>query len=187
MENFYANSSEQLTATPTPVPKRLREGLQMLLRSIYPAHDQKALLEQTVAAFWPDGEQPKRRGRAPANTLWSERDSYVITYGNTFVDGVHKPLDLLYDFLDTRLKNIATGVHILPYFPYTSDDGFAITDYYAVDSGLGAWEDIGRIAGNFRLMSDLVINHCSSQSTFFNEYLLGHVPYDRFFFEASPE
>jgi sucrose phosphorylase len=187
MEIFYADAPETPATLPKPIPRRLRDGLQMLLQSIYPDSDQSALLNQAIAAFWPGNEQPKRRGRVPANTLWSERDSYVITYGNSFVNGEHKPLDLLFDFLDTRLKGVATGVHILPYFPYTSDDGFAITDYYAVDSGLGAWEDIGRIAENFRLMSDLVINHCSSQSTFFNEYLLGHAPYDRFFFEASPE
>jgi sucrose phosphorylase len=187
MEVFYADSLGKPAALPNPIPRRLRDGLQMLLQSIYPDHDQSALLDQTVAAFWPGDEQPKRRGRAPANTLWSEKDSYIITYGNTFINGEHKPLDLLFDFLESRLKTTATGVHILPYFPYTSDDGFAITDYYAVDSGLGAWEDIGRIAGDFRLMSDLVINHCSSQSTFFNEYLLGHEPYDKFFFEASPD
>ncbi|WP_245307851.1 sugar phosphorylase [Hoeflea sp. IMCC20628] len=159
----------------------------MLLLSIYPEHDQAALLDQTLSAFWPDGEQPKRRGRVPGNALWNEKDSYVITYGNSFVNGEHKPLDLLFDFLDGHLKDITTGVHILPFFPYTSDDGFAITDYYAVDSGLGAWEDIGRIAGKFRLMSDLVINHCSSLSGYFSEYLLGHPPYDKFFFEASPD
>ena len=187
MEVFYADAPDTPTTLPKPIPKRLRDGLQMLLQSIYPDADQSMLLDQTVAAFWPDEEQPKRRGRAPANTLWNQQDSYIITYGNTFTNGEHKPLDLLYDFLHTRLKDIATGVHILPYFPYTSDDGFAITDYYAVDSSLGAWEDIGRIAQDFRLMSDLVINHCSSQSTFFNEYRLGHEPYDKFFFEASPD
>ena len=174
MEIFYADAPEKPVTPAKPIPRRLREGLQMLLGSVYPDSDQSALLEQTVAAFWPGDEQPKRRGRAPANTLWSQSDSYVITYGNSLVNGEHKPLDLLFDFLESRLKGIATGVHILPYFPYTSDDGFAITDYYAVDSGLGAWEDIGRIAENFRLMSDLVINHCSRQSTVFNEYLLGH-------------
>ncbi|WP_245304093.1 sugar phosphorylase [Hoeflea olei] len=159
----------------------------MLLQSVYPDHDSETLLEQTITAFWPGEEQPRRRGRAPGNTLWNERDSYVITYGNSFTNGEHKPLDLLSDFLETRLKGVVTGVHILPYFPYTSDDGFAVTDYYAVDSGLGAWEDIGRIAENFRLMSDLVINHCSSQSGFFTNYLLGHPPHDRFFFEAAPD
>ncbi|MCY0096722.1 sugar phosphorylase [Hoeflea ulvae] len=187
MANFYAIPQVTMAADPKRFPRRLREGLQMLLSSIYPGHDQQALLDQTLNAFWPEGEQPKRRGRVPGNSLWNEKDSYVITYGNSFVNGEHKPLDLLFDFLDNRLKGVTTGVHILPFFPYTSDDGFAITDYYAVDSGLGAWEDIGRIAGEFRLMSDLVINHCSSLSSYFSEYLLGHAPYDKFFFEASPD
>ncbi len=173
--------------TPKKTPKRLREGLLHLLQSVYPDHDTKDLLERVLTAFWPGDEPPRPRGRPPGNTLWSEKDSYVITYGNSFINGEHKPLDLLYDFLDTRLRGVATGVHILPYFPYTSDDGFAVTDYYAVDSMLGAWEDVGRIAGQFRLMSDMVINHCSSQSVMFNEYRLGHSPYDKFFFEASPE
>lgn len=173
--------------TPKKTPKRLREGLLHLLQSVYPDHDTKDLLERVLTAFWPGDEPPRPRGRPPGNTLWSEKDSYVITYGNSFINGEHKPLDLLYDFLDTRLRGVATGVHILPYFPYTSDDGFAVTDYYAVDSMLGAWEDVGRIAGQFRLMSDMVINHCSSQSVMFNEYRLCHSPYDKFFFEASPE
>lgn len=158
-----------------------------LLGSIYPDHDQQALLDQALQAFWPDGSLPRQRSRMAANTLWSEQDSYVITYGNTFTDGEHKPLDLLYDFLESRLKDSISGVHILPYFPFTSDDGFAITDYYSVNSVLGAWEDIERISQNFRFMSDLVINHCSSQSWLFHEYLLGHEPYDKFFFEASPD
>ena len=187
MDVFYANRSDEPAPIPKQIPRRLRDGLQLLLGSIYPDHEIQALIDRTVEAFFPGDDKPKRRGRVPSNTLWSEKDSYVITYGNTFVNGEHKPLDLLFDFLETRLKGSATGVHILPFFPYTSDDGFAVTDYYAVDSGLGAWEDIGRIGNDFRLMSDLVINHCSSQSTFFNEYLLGHPPYDRFFFEASPD
>ncbi|WP_394690663.1 sugar phosphorylase [Hoeflea sp.] len=187
MVTIYAEPPQSATSTPKKTPKRLREGLLHLLQSVYPDHDTQELLERVLTAFWPDGGAPRPRGRPPGNTLWTEKDSYVITYGNSLINGEHKPLDLLYDFLDTRLRDVATGVHILPYFPYTSDDGFAITDYYAVDSMLGAWEDVGRIAGQFRLMSDMVINHCSSQSVMFNEYRLGHSPYDKFFFEASPE
>jgi sucrose phosphorylase len=187
MTTIYADAPQPPASTLKKPPKRLREGLLHLLHSVYPDHDSQDLLDKVLTAFWPGDEAPRPRGRPPGNTLWSEKDSYVITYGNSFINGEHKPLDLLYDFLDTRLRGVATGVHILPYFPYTSDDGFAVTDYYAVDSLLGAWEDVGRIAGQFRLMSDMVINHCSSQSVMFNEYRLGHPPYDRFFFEASPE
>ena len=67
------------------------------------------------------------------------------------------------------------------------DDGFAVTDYLAVDSGLGDWADISRIAEHFRLMSDLVLNHCSSQGKWFNAYRQGHAPWDRYFREASPD
>ncbi len=187
MENFTYATPAPSVGSSKHFPKRLREGLQQLLRAIYPEHDQQDLLDQALIAFWPDGNLPRQRSRMAANTLWSEKDSYVITYGNTFIDGEHKPLDLLHDFLESRLKDSVTGVHILPYFPFTSDDGFAITDYYSVNSVLGAWEDIERISQNFRFMSDLVINHCSSQSGLFHEYLLGHEPYDKFFFEASPD
>ncbi|GGE61031.1 sucrose phosphorylase [Actibacterium pelagium] len=111
----------------------------------------------------------------------------VITYGNSLQDGKHKPLDVLHDFLEEQLADTVNAVHILPFFPYTSDDGFAVTDYRAVNPVLGNWEDIQRIAGSFKLMSDLVLNHVSSQGTWFNGYLQGHKPFDKFFFEASPE
>ncbi len=169
------------------IPSRLRDQLSQLLAAIYPGHNTDTLCEAVIDAFWSGAAQPRRRGRLLSNPLWSQRDSYVITYGNSIVDGEHKPLDLLHDFLDANLRGSINGVHILPYFPFTSDDGFAVTDYLAVNSTLGAWEDIERIADDFKLMSDLVLNHCSSQSGWFNAYRQGHAPYDRFFFEASPE
>ncbi len=167
------------------IPARLREGLVQLLASVYPDQDAKELTRLSVEAFFGD-TAIRRRGRQPGNALWTERDTYVITYGNTIVDGEHKPLDLLRDFAERRLQGVFSGIHILPYFPFTSDDGFAVTDYREVNSLLGSWEDIARIGGEFRLMSDLVLNHCSSQSRMFAEYLQGHEPYDRFFFEATP-
>lgn len=187
MEQIVKSSHDKAERKDIPVAVRLRESIAVLMGSVYPDQDCDQLVEDVLSAFWPGSERPRRRGRAPRNTIWNEKDSYVITYGNTFSDGVHKPLDLLKHFLETNLKGRINGVHILPYFPFTSDDGFAITDYRLVNSALGTWEDIGRIADGFRLMSDLVINHCSSQSMMFNAYLQGHQPYNRFFFEASPD
>jgi len=168
------------------VSSRLAKELKSLLQSIYPDHDE-ALPFQILDAFWPQGSAARNRPRTLHSRMWSEKDSYIITYGNTLNDGEHKPLDLLKDFLVRELKGVVSGVHILPYFPFTSDDGFAITDYRKVNGTLGAWEDISRIAADFKLMSDLVINHCSSQSPMFASYLQGHEPFDRFFFEATPE
>ena len=158
-----------------------------LLTRIYPAGDQSALARRVIAAFWPEGTHPRRRPRKPGNTLWSQGDALLITYGDSIIDGSHKPLDLLHDFLLDHLRGVVNGVHILPFFPYTTDDGFAVTDFRRVNPSLGDWADISRIGGAFHLMSDLVLNHVSSQGTWFNAYLQGQAPYDRFFFEASPD
>ena len=164
-----------------------RARLTALLAQIYPDHPADELGQQITDAFWPEGSSHRKRGRTPGNRQWSERDALVITYGNSIIDGQHKPLDLLRDFLHREMAGVVNGVHILPFFPYTSDDGFAVTDYRAVNPVLGDWADISRIGSEFLLMSDLVLNHVSSQSTWFNDYLQGHAPYDQFFFEASPE
>lgn len=169
------------------VNSQLRSKLLGLVKEIYPDQDAAHLARRIIEAFWPDGQAPRQRVRPPGNTLWSQADSVVITYGNAVIDGQHKPLDLLHDFLKRYLADAIRGVHILPFFPFTSDDGFSVTDYEKVNSRLGDWADINRIGEEFRLMSDLVLNHMSSQSYWFNEYLQGHEPYDRYFFEASPK
>lgn len=158
-----------------------------LVRAIYPDLDADILASMIIDAFWPDEAPRRKRGRAPGNTLWSQKDALVITYGNSIIDGAYKPLDLLHDFLLRYLKGAVNAVHILPFFPYTSDDGFAVSDFRSVNPQLGDWPDINRIADDFTLMSDLVLNHVSSQSNWFNAYRQGKAPYDRFFFEASPE
>ena len=164
----------------------LSRRLQELVQQIYPDLDAAILSSLIIDAFWPDDSHPRRRGRVRGNTLWSEHDALVITYGNSIIDGAHKPLDLLNDFLHCYLRGALNSVHILPFFPYTSDDGFAVSDFRAVNPQLGDWADINRIARDFKLMSDLVLNHVSSQGHWFNAYRQGQDPYDTFFFEADP-
>lgn len=162
--------------------------LSTLLRFIYPGHDTVALSRQARAAFWPDGEGMRAKARTPDDHgAWSEADALMIAYGNSIIDGEHKPLDLLLDFLLRYMRDAVNGVHILPFFPFSSDEGFSVTDYRAVNPVLGDWADINRIAEGFTLMSDLVLNHVSSQGTWFSDYRQGKTPFDEFFFEASPE
>ncbi|MFL4471792.1 sugar phosphorylase [Tateyamaria armeniaca] len=163
------------------------QRLAKLVDQIYPDLDRDILSSKIVDAFWPEGTRPRKRGRQPSNNLWTEADALLITYGNSILDGVHKPLDLLHDFLLRRMKGVVNGVHILPFFPFTSDDGFAVSDFRSVNPQLGDWADINRIADEFHLMSDLVLNHVSSQGAWFNAYRQGQAPYDKFFFEASPQ
>ena len=170
-----------------PSTNNFGQRLGALVSQIYPDLDRDILSSKIVDAFWPEGTRPRKRGRVPSNNLWTEHDALLITYGNSIVDGVHKPLDLLHDFLLRRMKGVVNGVHILPFFPFTSDDGFAVSDFRVVNPQLGDWPDINRIADEFHLMSDLVLNHVSSQGAWFNAYRQGQAPYDRFFFEASPD
>ena len=164
-----------------------RDTVTSLIAQIYPDADSGALVDAVVDAFWPEGAAPRDVGRTPSNDLWTQEDALVITYGNSIVDGAHKPLDLLHDFLLRRLRGVVNGVHILPFFPYTSDDGFAVSDFRAVNPQLGDWPDINRISEDFDLMSDLVLNHVSSQGHWFNSYRQGQAPYDKYFFEADPD
>ncbi|WP_020041936.1 sugar phosphorylase [Salipiger mucosus] len=157
-----------------------------LLEFIYPEVNSHILASQVIEAFWPEGTHRRRKPRKPGNNLWSQKDAVLITYGDSLIDGHHKPLDLMHDFLLRRMKGVVNGVHILPFFPYTSDDGFAVTDYRKVNPQLGEWSDITRIGSEFHLMSDLVLNHVSSQGVWFNAYRQGQKPYDRFFYEADP-
>src|SRR3972149_9306105 len=94
----------------------------------------------------------------------SERDSVVITYGDQVQSTGTPPLRVLADFCQKHLTGVVDAVHILPFYPWTSDDGFSVKDYRAVDPALGDWADIERLGENFRLMFDGVINHVSSQS-----------------------
>lgn len=168
-------------------PAQLSNRLRALLMRIYPDRDTDELTAQVIEAFWPESASARKRARKPGNALWSQKDAVLITYGDSLIDGVYKPLDLLRDFLGNYMPGVVNGVHILPFFPFTSDDGFAVTDYRKVNPTLGDWPDISRIGAEWHLMSDLVLNHVSSQGTWFNAYRQGQEPYDKFFYEASPE
>jgi len=85
------------------------------------------------------------------------------------------------------MKGVVNSVHILPFFPFSSDDGFAVIDYKKVNKELGDWDNIKGIADQFKLMADLVINHISSKSEWFQQYINGEEPGCHYFTEASTQ
>lgn len=119
---------------------------------------------------------------------WSQEDITLITYGGQIRQPEKPPLESLNDFLvEHEYHELLNTVHILPFFPYSSDDGFSVIDYRQVDPALGDWGDVQRLGDSFTLAFDLVLNHCSSQSEWFHNYLKGESPGDGFFIEADPE
>lgn len=116
----------------------------------------------------------------------TERDIVLITYGDMVQRRLEKPLDTLRRFLEATAKPQINTVHLLPFYPYTSDDGFSVVDYFAVDPALGTWEDIKAFKPAFSLMFDAVFNHISASSAWFQGFLRGEAPYADYFMTADP-
>jgi glucosylglycerate phosphorylase len=119
----------------------------------------------------------------------TERDSILITYSDQVQVRGEKPLQTLSAFCKQHLKGVINGIHILPFYPWTSDDGFSVVDYRMVDSSLGNWEDISSMQNHFRLMFDGVINHISAQSEWFKAFLRDDAYYRDYFIvvEGTPD
>ncbi|RHW42873.1 alpha-amylase [Neobacillus notoginsengisoli] len=111
----------------------------------------------------------------------SEKTTYLITYGDSFYEEGLRPLEVLHKFLVTYVKDGITDIHILPMFPYTSDDGFSVTDYREINPDLGDWDDIKRLSNDYRLMFDFVANHISKSSGWFQEYVKDNPEFENYF------
>ena len=162
-----------------------RERVQFLTGQLYRSVVGEARLQKIVDDLIDAigaSAAPARAGPSHPTDLWSQHDVALITYGDSIVDGGSKPLRVLRDFCETWLGSCVTWVHILPFFPWTSDDGFSVLDYSSVNQALGDWNDISEIATDYRLMADLVLNHCSSRSAWFENFKQGVDPGKGYFF-----
>lgn len=125
--------------------------------------------------------------RATAGSRFTEKDALLIAYG----DMVGPPAGTAGDSqtalarLDATIERHIAGLfdylHILPFFPYSSDDGFSVMDYRSVDTDLGTWADIEALGRHHRLVFDLVLNHTSAQGAWFDAFKAGTAPFNRYF------
>ena len=107
----------------------------------------------------------------PRATGLSHKDAVLITYPDQVREHGVPPLRSLAHFCERHLSGLVSTVHILPFFPSSSDDGFSVVDYRRVDHGLGDWRDVRRIGRTFRLMFDAVVNHASVRGKWFGGFL----------------
>ena len=125
-------------------------------------------------------------GYVPGAIPLTEADSIMISYGDSFHGADGSPLSYLLRFLDEQAEGVVSGVHVLPFSPFSSDDGFSVIDYREVNPDMGTWDDIEALGKEFVFMADLVLNHCSAQGPWFQAFLRNEAPYDEYFVTASP-
>lgn len=155
--------------------------LKPLLSKIYP----DSIVEELATQIYLLIQEHLAESVAENLDKWSQNDVLMITYGDSVYTSEEKPLVTLSRFLE-NLQDTITGVHILPFCPYSSDDGFSVIDYLQIDPELGDWQDIKNIAKKFDLMADLVLNHISSESEWFEQFKQGIKPGCDYFIEADP-
>lgn len=135
-------------------------------------------LAALVAEFYP--------AELPSPAFFDQNDIVLITYGDMVRQADERPLSTLHQFLAATVRDLINTVHILPFYPYSSDDGFSVIDYVQVDPALGDWEDIHALSGDFALMFDAVINHISQQSSWYQAFLNGEAAYRDYFVVVDP-
>ena len=118
---------------------------------------------------------------------WTEKSTVLITYGDMVQRETEPPLVTLKEFADRHLCDVIDSIHILPFYPWSSDDGFSVIDYRQVNPALGRWNDVQELDDNFKLMFDLVLNHCSRRSVWFHNYTADIAPHRDYFIEMDPD
>jgi len=167
-----------------PVSQRKLDRIRQRLSYLYGEDGMDRLMDRVGQLIGRYGTQAKSR---IGDSKWDQKESILITYGDSIVDGNLPPLTVLKNFADKHLRNAFSAIHVLPFSPYSSEDGFSVIDYRAVNPELGDWKKIRELRENFGLMFDIVLNHCSAQSEWFKEFLEQIEPARNYFVTANPE
>lgn len=158
-----------------------RESWRSSLAKIYDPQTAQALADEMLERFAPYEKIATRQGNL------DQGDCILITYGDTLQSESEPGLAVLREFLDSHVGDAIRNVHLLPMFPFTSDDGFSVVDYKQVAPELGTWEDVAALAAGRGLMFDAVINHVSRSSEWFKRFLACEEPYRDFFIVEDPD
>ncbi|MFW9905101.1 MAG: alpha-amylase family glycosyl hydrolase [Candidatus Thorarchaeota archaeon] len=109
------------------------------------------------------------------------KDIILNIYADSIQGRYGTPLQKLYSFTEAYIHDIINGVHILPFFPWDTDRGFSVLNYYEVDQRNGSWEDFTSLKNLYDiLMIDCVINHASINNPLVQKALIGNLEYQDF-------
>ena len=155
--------------------------LRRLIISLYPNADAEEIMKKinVIASTY------NLKKSCPLKMNYSEEEVILITYADIIKKDEEVPLQSLEKFLLSYVGKSISVLHVLPFFPYSSDDGFSVKDYYNVSGDLGTWDDLESLSRNYKLMYDAVINHTSSKGKIFEEFLQGKKEYNNFFIQKD--
>ncbi|WP_059103088.1 alpha-amylase family glycosyl hydrolase [Shouchella shacheensis] len=154
------------------------------LRRIYGEQENIETIYHSILQRIEETKAKKLKQRKPQ---WDEKDVVLITYGDQFQQKGQAPLKTFKQMFDRYLTESFSLTHILPFYPYSSDDGFSVIDYKQVNEELGTWKDIEHLSHSTRLMFDHVCNHVSQESQWFQKYLAGDPEVDNYFISPGPD
>ncbi|MBW2239836.1 MAG: sugar phosphorylase [Deltaproteobacteria bacterium] len=157
------------------------EKVQHLLKKIYGEETAALALKRIAPIIEKYAVQKSKK-----ETYFSQEDVVLITYGDSLKKDGEAPLATLHGFANQYLKGAISNVHFLPFFPYSSDDGFSVMDFFEIDPELGTWKEVAAIGQGFELMFDYVVNHYSSKGQWFQNYLEGKEGFEEFAMEVDP-
>jgi len=165
------------------ISESTRQKLKSLYELIYKHNADWICFEQILEK----AEETRRfLEKHPTPLPLDQSDVVLITYADQFRRNGEKPLQTLREVaLGLFYPEIST-LHLLPFYPYTSDDGFSVSDYLLVHPDFGDWQDIQALSKDFRLMFDAVVNHTSVSHEWFQHFLAGDPEYDNFYITANP-
>jgi len=118
---------------------------------------------------------------------WDEKDIVLITYADQFSAPGEKALPVFTRFYNEWLSRSFSHVHLLPFYPWSSDDGFSVIDYHEVAPETGSWRDVAELKKSASLMLDFVCNHMSAKGKWFENYINQTPGYEDFFISVDPE
>ena len=167
---------------PAEIGRRMREKL----GGIYGTEAGEAAfreIERLMRVFYAHKEPAAIEAEqqfSPAERL-TEKDAVLIAYGDMIRGGQTPPLEHLARFAGDFLEGAFSSIHILPFFPYSSDRGFSVMDFKQVDPNIGRWAHLTELKSRFKLMVDLVLNHVSASHAWFQGFLNANPRYEPFF------
>ena len=101
----------------------------------------------------------------------SEKTSLVICYGDNINSNQKSSIQVFQNFFKKNLNKYFNAIHFLPFYPSSSDSGFAVKDHYKIEKRIGSWSDIKKISKSSHVMADIVINHSSARGLWFKNFL----------------